>query len=384
MNPALTDDARLNRIQRGALGIGVVALVICGVAAIFDSGSFFRSYLIAYVFWVSLALGSLGVVLMHNLVGGRWGAIIRRFLECGVRTLPLMAILILPILFGIPALYEWSHHEVVEHDAVLRHKAGYLNPAAFIIRTVFYFVLWIGMSVLLARKSPVGPASTALKGISAVGIIVFSFSVTFAGVDWIMSLEPHWFSTIYGAIFLVGQALQTLAFCTALLVYFSDRAPFAGRIQPSWYHDLGNLLLAFTCLWAYTSFSQFLIIWSGNIPEETPWYIRRTAAGWQIVSVLLIVFHFAVPFAILLSRYVKRRGRLLARVCIAIIVVRFVDLVYWMEPATPHGVFPLGWISLVAVVGIGGVWLWMFLWQLARGPLAYPEDPRLQPEGGHH
>jgi hypothetical protein len=384
MNPALTNQARLNRIQRASLGIGVVALVICAVAGFFDSGSFFHSYLVAYVFWVSLALGSLGIVMLHNLVGGRWGAIIRRFLESGVRTLPLMAVLVIPILLGIPVLYEWSHHEVVAHDAVLRHKEGYLNPTSFIVRTVFYFAIWIGLSILLARRSSIGPASARLKGISGVGIILFSFSVTFAAVDWIMSLEPHWFSTIYGAIFLVGQALQTLAFCTALLAFVSDREPFAGRVEPSWYHDLGNLILAFTCLWAYTSFSQFLIIWSGNIPEETPWYLRRTAGGWQIVSVLLMVFHFGVPFAILLSRQVKRRGRLLARVCIAIIVMRFVDLVYWVEPATPRGGFPLGWLSLVALAGVGGVWLWMFLWQLERGPLAYMEDPRLAPEGGHH
>jgi hypothetical protein len=384
MNPAAADDAGLTRIGRRSLGIGMAALVACGIAAFIDSRSFFRSYLIAYVFWVSLALGSLGVVMLHNLVGGRWGAIIRRFLESGMRTLPLMALLVVPILVGIPFLYEWSHQEAIARDAVLRHKEAYLNPTFFISRTVLYFAIWIGISLLLARRSSVGPASATLKGISAVGIIVFAFSVTFAGVDWIMSLEPHWFSTIYGAIFLVGQALQTLAFCTALLVFFAERPPFAGRVEPSWYHDLGNLLLAFTCLWAYTSFSQFLIIWSGNIPEETPWYLRRTAGGWQFVSVLLMVFHFAVPFAILLSRRVKRHGPSLARVCVAIIIMRFVDLVYWIEPATPRGVFPLGSINLVAVAGVGGVWLWMFLWQLKRGPLAYMEDPRLEPEGGHH
>jgi hypothetical protein len=384
VTPVVSSDARLNRIQRSSLGIGVIALLICLVAAFIDAKSFFLSYLIAYVFWVSLALGSLGVVMLHNLAGGRWGAIIRRFLESGMQTLPIMAVLVIPILLGIPFLYEWSHQEALAHDAVLRHKETYLNPAFFIVRTVLYFAIWIGISLLLARRSSIGPASPALKGISAVGIIVFAFSVTFASVDWIMSLEPHWFSTIYGAIFLVGQALQTLAFCTALLVYFSDHAPFAGRVEPAWYHDLGNLILAFTCLWAYTSFSQFLIIWSGNIPEETPWYLRRTAGGWQAVSVLLVVFHFAVPFAVLLSRRVKRRGKSLARICAAIIVMRLVDLVYWIGPATPGGAFPLGWMSMVALVGVGGVWLWMFLRQLKRGPLAYMEDPRLAPEGGHH
>ncbi|MBI1898555.1 MAG: hypothetical protein HYZ57_09495 [Acidobacteria bacterium] len=379
------DDARepvFDRAQRMALLVGIAALAATAVGAFLDSGQFFRSYLIAYLFWLGLALGSLGILMLHNLAGGRWGVLIRRFLESAARTLPLMAALVIPILLGIPSLYEWSHQDVVAHDPVLLHKQGYLNVPFFVARTVFYFALWMVLLLLLRRRSPEDLPASSSRAVAGPGLILFVFSVTFASVDWIMSLEPHWFSTIYGAILVVGQTLQTFAFCVALLVILSRYRPFAGILQPGHFHDLGNLLLAFTVLWAYTSFSQFLIIWSGNIPEETPWYIRRSNGGWQFVSVALVTFHFFVPFAILLSRYVKRRGRLLARVAVAIIVVRFIDLYWWVEPSY-HQSFGLHWMHLVALLGVGGVWLFFFLWQLRRGPLLYTEDPRLIPAHPH-
>jgi hypothetical protein len=221
--------------------------------------------------------------------------------------------------------------------------------------------------------------------VSAPGLIIFAFSVTFAAVDWIMSLEPHWFSTIYGAIFLVGQTLQTFAFCIALLALLSHREPFASILDPSHFHDLGNLLLAFTALWAYTSFSQFLIIWSGHIPEETVWYVRRSNGVWQFVSVVLVAFHFAVPFAILLSRKMKRQGHRLAVVAIWIIGMRLVDLVYWTEPAYEHQDLLMLWVRAAALLGIGGLWLAFFTWQLRRQqPIVDVRDPRLAVEGVVH
>jgi len=384
---AATSDARLNRLQGAALLAGVVGLGLCAFGAFLDSAQFYRSYLLAYLFWVSFALGSLGITMLHNMVGGKWGVVIKRFLDSGMRTLPLMALLVIPILMGIPALYHWSHADVVKADEVLRHKEGYLNTQAFIARTAIYFLIWIGMAILLWRRSgtELEPRTQhQLKLISAPGLIVFAFTVTFAGVDWIMSLESHWFSTIYGAILLVGQALQTFALCVILLALLADRKPFAGLLQPSHFHDLGNLLLAFTVLWTYTSFSQFLIIWSGNIPEETPWYIRRTAGGWQFVAVVLTVFHFLVPFFVLLSRYVKRRGALLARLAGAIIFMRLVDLFFWIEPAFNERGFGLHWMHLAAPIGLGGIWIAFFIWNLKRGPLLNVHDPRIQPEGVHH
>jgi hypothetical protein len=368
----------LSRFQRMALGVAVIGIIATVAGALINSGQFYRSYLVAYLFWLSFALGSLGIVLLHNVVGGRWGVLIRQFLESGVRTLPLMALLVVPILIGIPVLYHWSHAEAVASDHVLQEKQAYLNVPAFVGRTVVYFLIWIGMSLLLKRRRREGA-----KAISAPGLIIFVFSVTFAAVDWVMSLEPHWYSTIYGAILLVGQVLQTIAFCIALVYLLSDREPLSRVIEPPLYHDLGNLMLAFTVLWAYTSFSQFLIIWWGNIPEETPWYLRRSHGGWQFVSVALVLFHFAVPFFILLSRYVKRRGRLLARVAMFIVAVRFLDLLYWVEPSH-HEYAGVHWLHLATVLAIGGVWVWFFLWNLARGPLVDAADPRLLPKEVHH
>lgn len=365
----------LDRMQRIAMLVGAVGILACVVGAFLDSAQFFRSYLLAYIFWSGLALGSLGIVMLHNLVGGRWGVTIRSFLETGMRTLPLMALLVIPILAGIPTLYHWVHPE---GDEILLHKQPYLNVPFFVIRTIFYFLVWIGLMFLVSRRR-----EHQSRFVSAPGLILFVFTVTFAAVDWIMSLEPHWFSTIYGMILVVGQVLNTLAFCILLLFWLSDRGSFSGLIRAEHFHDLGNLMLAFTVLWAYTSFSQFLIIWSGNIPEETPWYIRRSTHGWQFVAIALILFHFAVPFFVLLSRYVKQRGRLLARVAIWMMVMRLVDLFYWIVPASHGEHFAIHWLDLVATIALGGVWVAVFAFLLKRRPLIDVHDPRLAPQGGH-
>lgn len=382
MNHAVPE-ADFSGAQRIALLAGALGIIACIVGVVFDRTQFFRSYLLAYVFWISIALGSLGIILLHNLVGGRWGVIIRQFVESAVRTLPYMAVLVIPLLIGIPVLYEWSHADVVARDPILRYKQPYLNTTFFIIRTVFYFLVWLALPFLL-RTRPRGNAPDGSRAVSGPGLIIFVFTVTFASVDWIMSLEPHWYSTIYGAIFMVGQVLETLAFCIALLFLLSDRKPFASFLESSLYHDLGNLMLAFTCLWAYTSFSQYLIIWSGNIPEETPWYIHRSHGGWQAVAGVLMVLHFIVPFMILLSRYVKRRGRLLARVAVGMIIMRMVDLIYWIVPSYHGSGFALHWIDFAAAIGLGGVWIWLFLSQLKRTPLLDVNDPRIQPQEAHH
>lgn len=391
MTQAEVREFSVDRLQRSALLVGIVALAIVAIGGLFNAPQFFRSYLLAFVFCLGPALGSLGITMLHNVVGGRWGALIKRFLAAGARTLPFMAILVLPIiipvLLGMSNLYHWTDPHVIEHDAVLAGKRSYLNVPFFTLRTLLYFAIWIGFTMLLARKTaddadPV--EQNRAKTISAPGLIVFAFTVTFAGVDWIMSLEPHWFSTMYGAILLVGQALSTLAFSVLILTWLSRREPFAGLLRPEHFHDIGSLIFAFTVLWAYTSFSQFLIIWSGNIPEETPWYIRRSNNGWQIVAAILMLFHFAVPFFILLNRFIKRRAALLSRVCIFLIFMRLVDLFYWIEPAFHDKNFGFHWMDLLAPIGLGGIWLWVFLWQLKQAPLVNLHDPRLQVQGAHH
>jgi hypothetical protein len=373
----MTADSGLDRVQRIAMVVAALGILACVVGVFLDPQQFFRSYLLAYVFWIGLALGSLGVVMLHNLVGGRWGVTIRSFIESGMRTLPLMAVLVIPILAGIPVLYHWVHPDPL--DAVLRFKQPYLNVPFFIGRTVFYFIVWIGLMLLLSKRR-----ERESRFISAPGIIIFVFTVTFAAVDWIMSLEPHWYSTIYGAILLVGQTLNVLAFSIILLFWLSKRGALGDIIGPEHFHDLGNLMLAFTVLWAYTSFSQYLIIWSGNIPEETTWYTRRSNNGWQIASVALIVFHFAVPFFVLLSRFVKRRGQLLARVAAWMILARLLDLFYWIVPTGHADHIGIHWLDIVAVIALGGIWITVFAWLLKKRPLIDLDDPRLVPQHGGH
>ncbi len=384
MNPVAPAPPQLDRLQRQSLMIGVVGLLLYTVGGWANPEQFFRSYLLAYVFWVGISLGSLGVVMLHHLTGGGWGFVIRRLLESGTRTLPLMALLFVPLLFGMSDLYVWARPDAVAADEILQHKSAYLNPSFFMLRTAIYFAAWIGVASLLNRWSgeqdrTAAPGLTRrLQLLSGPGLVLYGLTVTFASVDWVMSLEPHWFSSIYGILFMVGQGLASLAFATALAVALADRPPLSELVSPARLHDLGNLLLAFVMLWTYIAFSQFLIIWSGNLPEEIPWYLHRTGGGWQWIGLFLLAFHFALPFLLLLSRQIKRDARMLMIVSAAIIAMRLVDLYWLVVPAFhPDGV-RLHWMDLAAPVGIGGLWMAVFAWQLKQRPLVPIHDPRLK------
>ena len=380
----------MDRLQRMSLIVGVVFLVITAIGLFVDPGQFFRSYLFAYIYTLGLSIGCLGILLLHHTVGGKWGVVTRRLLESGTRTFPLMAVLLIPVLFGMTSLYLWARPEMAEHDAAIKWKAGYLNIPFFIIRMVIYFGLWMLYAWILNRKSLEQDRTgdpgliLRLRQISAPGLVVFTLAGTFAFFDLIMSLEPHWFSTIYGALFLVGEMLETFAFLIAILVVLSRRPPFSEILTQRHFHDLGNLMFAFTMLWAYLSFSQFLIIWSGNLPEEIPWYLRRVSGGWGVIAVVLIVFHFFAPFFILLQRLVKRNPRMLYQVAIGMIVIRLLDVYWVVEPAFYQDEFPLHkqvfqlhWLDFAAPIGLVGVWIAYFIWHLKRYPLVPVKDPRL-------
>jgi hypothetical protein len=362
------------RFQRGSLIVGVAALSLCVIGAIFSRQQFFQSYLFAYVFWLGIALGCLGIVMLHNLSGGSWGVAIRGLLECGMKTLPLMALLFLPLLFGLHHLYEWARPEAVAHDILLQHKAAYLNPTFFLIRALLYFALWIGAAMVMSRWSaqnehnPAPRTVARVRALSGPGLAVYVLTITFASIDWIMSLEPHWFSTIFGVHFLGGHGLAAFAFAILFTGLMSRRAPVSELVAPFQWNDLGNLLLGFVMLWAYFAFSQWLIIWSGNLPEEITWYMHRNSGGWEWVARLLAVFHFFVPFLLLLSRANKRRGEFLAIIAATIMVMRLVDIFWYTMPAFRPGNFSIHWMDIAAPVGLGGVWLAGFLWQLRRLP----------------
>jgi len=370
------------RLRRRSLAVGLGALAVCGIAAVAAPAQFFRSYLVAYLFWSGICLGSLAILMLHHLTGGAWGLLIRRPLEAATRTMPLVAVLVVPILVGIPQLYVWSHTASVAADPLLQHKRAYLNVPFFIARTAAYFIIWLALTSLMNRWSReqdrTGAPTLArrLYNISGPGLVIYGLTVTFASIDWVMSLEPDWFSTIYSLLFMVGQVLAALAFVIALLAILVARSPLVVLAAPQHMGDLGNLLLTFVVLWAYMAYSQFLIIWSGNLTDEIPWYVRRLAGGWEWIAVGLIVFHFAVPFFALLSREVKRRAGVLSSLAGALLVMRFVDLYWTVDPAFDAGV-RVHWLDLAAAVGIGGVWLAMFVRELEARPLVPSHDPGL-------
>jgi hypothetical protein len=358
-------NARLRRTGNIAVIAGLAALALSAAGWMFDPGQFYRSYLVSYLLWLGIALGSVSLLMIFHMTGGNWGLLTRRLFESGSRTIPLMLVLIAPVLIGIPHLYIWSQAEAVRGSHALQHKAAYLNNTAFLIRTAFYFIVWLGLTMLLNRRTE--PVGRRLQKISGPGLVLHGFVVTFAVIDWVMSLEPEWFSTMFGAMFLVGQLLSALAFGIIILLWLAEERETVLIARPSRLLDLGNLMLAFVMLWAYTSFSQFLIIWAGNLPEENPWYIHRLSGGWEWIALLLVVFHFAVPFLLLLSRYVKRRVGLLCTIAASMIVMRFVDIFWNVQPAHATSLH-VHWLDGATLVGVGGIWVGTFLWQLRCGP----------------
>jgi len=376
---------QLDRLQRGAAGAGALGLAACLLGAFLDPTQFFRSYLLAYLFWTGIGVGCMSIAMIHHLSGGAWGVVIRRILEAGARTLRFAALFFLPIAFGLSRVYEWARPEAA-HDEMLRHKALYLNPAFFLGRAALYFLIWAALAHFLNKwslemdRGPDPRLSRRLQALSGGGLVLMGLTITFSAVDWAMSLDPHWFSTIYGMLFMIGQALSALALVIVLVALIGNEPPLLGVVRPTTVHDLGKLLLAFVMVWAYFSFSQFLIVWSANLPEEIPWYIRRLHGGWQWLALVLVVFHFALPFLLLLSRDLKRNARMLGMVAAGVLLVRLVDLFWLVGPDMKghgHGL-TLHWIDVAAALGVGGAWLWIFVGQLKDRPLLPLGEPELR------
>jgi hypothetical protein len=382
---------RFDRIQKRALLLGLAALILGMLDGIRAPEQFFRSYLLAFVFWLGFPLGCAAFLMVHHLTGGFWGLPIRRPLEAGTRTLPLLAVLLFPLLLGLGRLYSWTHSDIVAGDPALQFKHPYLNVPFFLIRNVIYFLVWFALIHRLNRWSDDqdetgNPLLAArLENISGPGLVLYGLTVTFFSIDWIMSLEPHWFSTIFGMIFMVLQVLGALALVILVAGLLSESEPIAGAITPDRFNDLGNFVLTFVMLWAYLSFSQFLIIWAGNLTNEIPWYVTRAEGGWAVVAVSLIVLSFAIPFYLLLMRGIKRRVRMLSILCGALLVINFAD-VYWMVAPACEKAGPRLYLLVVLLpVGIGGIWVAAYVRQLKSRPLLPLHDPRFEGalERGH-
>lgn len=368
--------------QNRTLVVGGVLLLVFVATAFLDARQFFEAYLVGWTFWTGIAVGSLALLMLQHMTGGGWGLVIRRVLEAATRTLPIMALLFIPVILGAHSIYEWTHPEEVAKHPVVQVKTPYLNLSFFIVRAVIYFLIWIALAYFLNRWS-LEQDRTAdvrytkkMRVLSGPGMIALIFTVTFASVDWYMSLEPEWFSTIYGFIFVASWSLSALAFVIAVMAMLTRDEPLKRIVAPMHFHDLGKLLLALVMLWAYFAFSQYLIIWSGNLPEEVGYYIERTHGLWGAIVVTIALLHFGAPFLFLLSRELKRNPRRLVLVAVLVLVMRMIDLLWMLVPAfhEHHWI----WLDVIALFGFGGLWLGVFAWQLGKRALIPINDPQFE------
>lgn len=375
----------LRRVRLFGLAAGTAGLLVGVVGLLVSVEQFFQGYLVAFVFWVGLSLGCLALVMVHHLTAGGWGFIGQRHLEAGALTIVLMAVLFVPLLFGLHPLYEWTRAEAVAESPVLQHKKLYLNVPFFIGRAVLYFAFWGALAFFLRRWSvrlaETGTSAYAqrLRRLSAGGLIGHVLLMNFASVDWLMSLEPEWFSSIFGWLIVVSQVLTALAVTAIFLPSLVARNGPLGRLYKTKHlHDYGNLMLAFVILWTYMMFAQFLIMWSGNIPEDIEWYVHRQEAPWGWIAPVLIVFHFVIPFFTLLSRRSKRSRRNLGILAGALLAVHVLYIIWLVWPSLHHVGPHTYWIGAGVFIGIGGLWAAAYAFFLGRRPLLVRRDPRFE------
>lgn len=384
----------INAMRNKAVTLCAIGAVVMAAGFFMARETFFQSYLIGYMYWMYVTLGSLGLLMVTHLSGGAWGIVTRRIWEASVKTLPVMVLLFIPIALDLKHLFHWASPEAAT-DAAIQAKAVYLNPTFFYVRALGYFLIWIFLGFTLAGwgdkqdAEPAhlpGPADRKFRVISGPGIVLFVLTITFMSVDWMMSLDPHWTSTIYGVLFIGASGLSTLALSIIVLSRLADAQPMSVLMTKTRFHDLGKLMYAFVLLWAYFSVSQLIIIWSGNLPEEIPFYLRRFSGTWGWVSVAVLIGHFVIPFAFLLSSTLKRNRRMASRVALFILVMRAVEVSWMIAPMVRHGehsgpnVF-----DFASVLGIGLVWLVMFFRTLGSRNLVPVHDPYLKDvlNGGH-
>lgn len=350
--------------------IGIAGVVLVALAVLLgmkDHPGFFQAYLQAYLFWLSVPMGALGLRLIHHLTGGGWGKALGPYLDSAIRTMPLAAILFIPIVIGIKSIYPWAVPMAHGHE-LTGFKAQYLTIDGFIIRAAVCFVIWLVLSFILSswsktvRNSEEAPA--ALQGISGVGLVAYVVSMTVAAVDWGMSLDPHWFSTVYPALIMAGQGLSAFSFGVLVLAYFQNSTDIHEQ-NVTRTHDIGNLMLAFTMLWTYMMLSQFLIIWSADLPEENIWYLVRLKGGWKEFGILVVALRFVVPFFLLLNRPLKRDAKTLAKIAILIFIMRYVELSWLIKP-TFHAAVSFNIFDLLLWIGLGGIWIPFFFAQRAK------------------
>jgi hypothetical protein len=388
----------VSRLQRRAYFVGAIALLLSITGAVRNPELFYPAYLMSFMLILGLTVGSLGLLTLQHLTGGHWGIIIRRPLESATRALPLIAVAFLPIaIFGMKYLYSghgdekgWLNAPPTGEGALSDFQKSYLTQSGFYTRAIIYFAIWLVLMFIfnvMSKQQDSNREDRALrrrlKMLAGPGIILYVFVMTFASIDWVMSISPHWASTIYGFLFVAGQLISSMSLMIAVVVLLARTEPFTGVLQKRHLHDLGKLLLAFVMLWAYFDFSQLLIIWSGNQPEEISFYRTRLYGGWGVVAVIVLVFHFFVPFFLLLSQEVKRNAKVLPRIAIWLIFMRLVDLFWMTRPEFTPRAMPT-WLDIVLPIALGGLWLGFFAFNLKQCPLLPLGDPDLAEAIEHH
>jgi len=384
-------------IQQRSLLVGLVFGVIALVGAWQQPEQFFRAYLLGFLACLGVTLGSMAILMLRHLTKGAWGMVIRRILGAAMRCVPLTALLFVPLLFGLKRLYIWARPLDTIADNHLREHLqeitkSYLSVNGFIIRAVFYFAIWNLLSYLLTKWSaeqdhpPMRDHSARFKALSGPGLILYGFTITFAAIDWVMSIDPSWISTIFGLSLLIGQVLAALCFAVVVERILFDYKPMSELLKPEQVHDHGKFMLAFIMVWAYFAFSQWLIIWAGNLPEEITWYMRRLNGGWGYVGLFLVLFHFVVPFVFLISRPFKRDITRLVWLAGWLLLMRYVDLFWTIEPNFSTA-FHLSWLDVVVPIALAGLWLAYFFRNLSSMPLVPAYDvfavEVLEPEHEH-
>jgi hypothetical protein len=389
----VTDE--LKRWKSVALGIGGVGSLIILLIAIVSPDmreQVLRSWLLGFVFWAGIGIGCLGILLTQYLTGGAWGVIARRILEAGTRTLPILLLLFIPIALGVysRSIYTWTHLPPTEHAMIQR--GIFMTPWAWILRTFIYFGFFGFMAWYLNKRSQLQDLATTAEDaarymiessrFAGPAIIFWCLIVSFAAVDWVMELDPHFTSTIYGMLFIAGWALSAVCFVTIIMAILRGFRPMDRLLGKRHFHDFGKLMLTFVMVWAYFNFAQYLIIWSGNIPEETEWFVVRETGVWGWIGVILILLHFALPFLVLLKQDFKRKPARLASLAAFILVMRIFDMLYLIGPnprisipGSDHGTYHVDILDFVAPIAVGGIWLWWFFDQLLKRPIVPANDP---------
>lgn len=383
--------ASLNRLFIPALVIGVIGIAICAASfSVVGEKQFFQSYLMGWIFWFQVSVGCMVALLVHHLAGGRWGGVIQRVLESGIMLFPVLGLLFLPILLGtalgVTSIYDWAIPSIVEHDPLLQYKQWYLNIPFWATRAVVFFSLWSVMAWLLNKysieldKTGDIAVKNRMKNISGPGLLLFGLTVTYASFDWLMSLEPHWFSTMYGFTFGVGAGNGAIAFLILFVAFFLIKyEPFSKVIRPLQINDYANFLFGAVMTWGYAALCQGLIIWSGDLSEFSAWYVRRTTHGWETIFFILVIIQFAIPFFFLLFWPIKRNLQLISLMAVIVLVARVLDIYFLVAPAAVFGHDSpyFDWAYLAAIVGVGGIWLAVFTKTLASKPSLIPlKDPK--------